>query len=642
MFQKKVFTLSLILAANIQLFAQTDSISVQQLKNVEIAGKQSSILNRSGVNLQIISAPEIALLPVQSVDELLDYIAGIDMRQRGKSGVQADISIRGSSSDQIVALLNGINITDAHTGHYNLNIPLDLSAVERIEVLQGSDSRLLGTTAFGGAINIITATPANSGASAGIAAGADRYIYQNANLALATKATAATMSFSRQKSDGYTENTDFDITNIYLQSTYNNVKAGKIQLQAGLQEKGAGANDFYYFGGVQYDWQRTFFAALSWKKQFSKSANISAQAYWRQLHNRFETYRDFKTAPETYTAHNYHKTDIAGGQMKMERFSAKDRTAIGIDLRNEHILSNKLGNPLADTRPVPFAPDNIHFTYGKNRLQATVFADEALYLNKLTLTGGIGINQSNDYGTNFSGGADATYNFPNIKMYVAANRTFRFPTYTDLYYTTDESHTSDPNLKPEKATSIEVGAKYAKSGLKVAANLFLRAGTDIIDWIRPFQTTEKWKSTHGNINAMGGDISVIYIFKDKFFIRKMQWSYSYLTQDKKRIDGYDSKYALDYLKHKTVLNLNHKIYKNLGLHWTASWQDRNGNYTKDNKSEEYKPFFLLDARLQWEIDAVNIFADFNNITNTEYADFGGLTMPRFNFCAGMRIRFQAK
>ncbi|MDR2824669.1 MAG: TonB-dependent receptor [Prevotellaceae bacterium] len=647
---KQILTVSIILVSNIQLFAQADSIFTQQLKVVEVTGKQHSILEQVGGNLHIINAKEIAALPVQSLDELLDHVAGVDMRQRGKGGVQADISVRGSSSDQVLVLLNGINITDAHTGHYNLNIPIDLSAVERIEVLQGSDSHALGATAFGGAINIITVEPKTRNkeprrfdANAGITAGENGYMYQNVNLALATKATSHLLSVSRQKSDGYTENTDFDITNLYWQLIYNNVKTGKFQIQTGFQEKGAGANDFYYFGGVQYDWQRTFFVALSWKKRFFKSVNLSAQTYWRQLHNRFESYRDFQNAPATYTRHNYHKSDIFGGQVKLERFSANDKTIVGIDIRDEHIFSNKLGNPLDNMLEVPFAPDSIRFTYGKNRLQANFFANEVFYFGKFTLAGGVALNQNNDYGTNFSGGAEIACNLSNAKIYAAVNRTFRFPTYTDLYYTTTESHTSDMNLKPEKATNFEIGTKYVKNGFYINGDLYYRIGTDIIDWVRPFATTEnpapKWQSSHGNINVLGSNFSAQYVFKNNFLLKKAHISYSYLTQDKKRIDGYDSKYALDYLKHKLVYEINHKIYKNVNVNWTATWQDRNGDYTnKENERVEYAPFFLLDARLQWEIAKMKIFADFNNIANTKYADFGGIAMPQFNFCAGLRIK----
>lgn len=77
-----------------------------------------------------IEKTEIDQSAVRSIDDLLDYVAGIDVRQRGVNGVQADVSIHGGSFDQILVLLNGVNITDPQTGHYNLDIPLDISDVK--------------------------------------------------------------------------------------------------------------------------------------------------------------------------------------------------------------------------------------------------------------------------------------------------------------------------------------------------------------------------------------------------------------------------------------------------------------------------------------------------------------------------------
>ena len=617
---------------------QPDSI-VYVIEEVQILAELNSeqFGHTAGI-IQVLKREDIAAAAVENLQDLLRFAGGVDIRQRGANGVQADISIRGSSADQVLVLLNGVNITDVQTGHYNLNIPLDLSAIDRIEILRGSGSRVTGATAFGGAINIVTNEKKKTAVDLGVTAGEYGYIYQNVNASQVTKNTSNTISVSRQRSNGYIENTDFDVTNIYLQSTFNSQETGKLQFQAGFQDKGAGANDFYYFGGYQYDWQRTFFSALSWKKNLPKNLDIRTQAYWRGLHNRFESYRNFRNAPDTYLNHNYHRTDIFGGQIKMERFSSIDRTTIGIDIRNEHIVSNKLGNPLTVLRPVPFAPDSIRFIFGKNRLQANLFTNEIFYLGKFTISGGAALNRSNDYGTNISGGADAVYQaFPNLAFYLDANRTFRFPTYTDLYYTTNESHTSDPNLKPEKATTFEIGAKYAKNNLRTNANIFYRIGTDIIDWMRPFGTDAKWQSTQIDINTLGGDIFVQYDFKG-IFLKKAQFSYSFLTQDKTSIEGYDSKYALDYLKHKTVFCLNHKIYKHLQMNWNATWQDRNGDYTLNNRREEYKPFFLLDVRLQWETEKINVFADFNNIFNTKYADFGGIVQPCIWIRTGIFVR----
>jgi iron complex outermembrane receptor protein len=77
-------------------------------------------------------------------------------------GAQTDVSIRGGNDEQITILLNGINICDPQTGHNAFDLPVDLSDIERIEVLEGPAGRIYGTSSLLGAINIVTRTPRQS------------------------------------------------------------------------------------------------------------------------------------------------------------------------------------------------------------------------------------------------------------------------------------------------------------------------------------------------------------------------------------------------------------------------------------------------------------------------------------------------
>ena len=93
---------------------------------------------------------------VQSINDLLKYAIGVDVRQRGPIGAQTDISIRGGTSEQIILLLNGINICDPQTGHNAMDLPVDLNDIVRIEVLEGPAGRIYGTSSLVGAINVVT------------------------------------------------------------------------------------------------------------------------------------------------------------------------------------------------------------------------------------------------------------------------------------------------------------------------------------------------------------------------------------------------------------------------------------------------------------------------------------------------------
>ncbi|HBX87582.1 MAG TPA: vitamin B12 receptor, partial [Marinilabiliaceae bacterium] len=95
---------------------------------------------------------------------------GVDIRERGPLGMQADVSMRGGSFDQVMILLNGINISDPQTGHHGLNLPVDLESIERVEILRGPAARVYGPNAFDGAINFVTKSSSQNEVYASVSA----------------------------------------------------------------------------------------------------------------------------------------------------------------------------------------------------------------------------------------------------------------------------------------------------------------------------------------------------------------------------------------------------------------------------------------------------------------------------------------
>jgi iron complex outermembrane receptor protein len=196
-------------------------------------------------SVEVLDAQEIAKLPASNLQDLITYISGIDLRARGILGVQADASIRGSSFEQVLVLVDGVKMNNAQTGHFNLNLPLTLKDIERIEILKGGGSRVFGAGAFGGVINIITKNPDRNSISINLNGG--EYGFYDAGLAAALViAENFTESFSYQKSssDGFTHNTDFDISTVRLHS---NLKTGigSFDLSLARTDREYGANSFY-------------------------------------------------------------------------------------------------------------------------------------------------------------------------------------------------------------------------------------------------------------------------------------------------------------------------------------------------------------------------------------------------------------
>ncbi|MGV8112816.1 MAG: TonB-dependent receptor [Lentimicrobium sp.] len=190
-----------------------------ELEEVVVSAQRSPVVQSQLMRVvQVVTRAEIAQHSSAGLAGLLENLRGVDIRQRGAFGMQADISIRGGTFDQTLILLNGINLTDPQTGHHNLNLPVDLSSVERIEVLQGPGARIFGPNAFNGAINIITAAPATHGITATISGGEFGLFQSSVSAVAALGKVNQHISLGWNRSDGYQENTDFSNLNMYYRA----------------------------------------------------------------------------------------------------------------------------------------------------------------------------------------------------------------------------------------------------------------------------------------------------------------------------------------------------------------------------------------------------------------------------------------
>ncbi len=90
-----------------------------------------------------------------SVGDLLQEVPGIEIQNTGGTGQQKKISIRGSETNQVLVLLDGVPLNDEHSGSVNLaTIPIHL--IEKIEIHKGGNSPRFGSGAIGGVVNLIT------------------------------------------------------------------------------------------------------------------------------------------------------------------------------------------------------------------------------------------------------------------------------------------------------------------------------------------------------------------------------------------------------------------------------------------------------------------------------------------------------
>jgi len=115
-------------------------------------------LSKTGRNIIVINGEALRKYPVNSIDELLRYLPGIEVQSRGPMGTQSNITLRGGTFQQVLIILDGMRLNDPLTGHFNSYFPIAPEEIDRIEILKGASSSVYGTEAVGGVIHIISKT----------------------------------------------------------------------------------------------------------------------------------------------------------------------------------------------------------------------------------------------------------------------------------------------------------------------------------------------------------------------------------------------------------------------------------------------------------------------------------------------------
>jgi len=628
-----------------ELIAQNDTLVSKKidLEEVIVSGQKAPVLySQLSRIVNTVKKDEIKQMPVSSVNELLESFTGIDIKQRGMLGVQSDISIRGGSFDQNLILLNGVNISDPQTGHHSLNIPVDLNTIERIEILQGSGSRVFGPNAFSGAINIITNTSEQNNTKAGFAAG-DFELYSGyLSTSYKIGKTKHLLSFSKSKSNGYVKNTDFNQYNLFYQSTYSS-KHGGVDFQLGYTDKEFGANSFYTPAyPEQFEQTKTTFTSL--KFEAGNKIKLSPVVYFRRHKDRFELFR-YEPA-SWYLGHNYHLTDVYGAKLDSRISTVIGITTVGAELRSENIWSNVLGDNMNDTLKVKGEPDGI-YTKKYARSISNYFVEHTHVIGNFAFSAGALLSwvSENDFDLNIYPGFDVSYRFFNdFKLYATINKSLRLPTFTDLFYS-GPSNIGNPDLKPEKAWAYELGMKYNYKVIESNISLFFRDSKNIIEWVKSdtANLNSKWETQNlTEVKTMGFETSNRIVI-NRYTINNISINYTYLNQNASA-DGYQTKYSLNYLKHNLVINLNQKVGANLFVNWVVRFQDRAGNYLKYNYDlntydgeKEFTPFWLLDIKLSYQLKFITFYAEATNVLNHEYIDIANIEMPGRWFKAGFNV-----
>jgi iron complex outermembrane receptor protein len=429
-----------------------------------------------------VEEPEI---PAWSLADVLQQDSSVDIRARGQDGTQADLSIRGSSFDQVLVLVNGVRMNDAQTGHHSMDLPLPFESVSQVEVLHGSGATLYGSDAVGGTINFVTRKPESAELRVMGGVGDFGWNRYSATSGFRLGRWSQQTSVARDFSTGFRPGRDF--RNIAVSSeSFLDHSFGSTTLMFAYNDRPFGANGYYC---ACDSWEKTGTKFVSASQTIGRNPDGLQHRFnfaFRQHNDHFIL---FRYRPEV--SQNRHEVDTYQANYALSgAINDRARWTGGGSFLSEGIDSNVAGQ--------------------RSRERAAVFF--VLNLRPAErLTVSVGLREEvwrkwrGETSPSFSAGYWLGAGF---KVRGQVGHAFRMPTYTDLYHR-DPFNVGNPGLVPESAWNYEGGVDWYSGGsTRVSATWFERREDGTIDWVRDPGSTIFQSRNFQELQFHGGEIEV--------------------------------------------------------------------------------------------------------------------------------------
>ncbi|EGL54868.1 outer membrane cobalamin receptor protein [Methylophaga aminisulfidivorans MP] len=514
----------------------------------------------------VITEADIEKLQIQDLATLLSRFPGIDMTQNGGLGKTSGVSIRGTNSDHVLVLVDGVKWYSATSGSSALQ-DFPVSQIERIEIVRGPRAGLYGSEAIGGVIQIFTKSGSISKPTPNftVSAGTKNTLRSQAGVSGGNETTKYNLSYSYDTTNGINaredRNPDHDgyrnqsvslkVNQQWIENWSTDVNL--LRSNARNHYDGSSVNKNYVTDTVQQ--------ILGLNNNISVNDTWSMSFGLSESRDRSQNYVDDEITTNYNTRHRY------AGWINHLRLNAQHRVNIGFEYENDKIDSSD--TYVSDSR------DN-----------KAVFAswDAELDKNSWLLSARHDDNES--FGHETTGTADYGYQLSDeLKLTANAGTGFKTPTFNDLYYPLDSfGFQGNPDLKPEKSTSYGIGLEGTPSWGRWAINTYKNKIRNLI----------VWDTSPSNV-----DVAKIKGVEFEVTTRLADWQ---VSADASFLQPEDDKTG-NVLPRRAKRLANMHLDRNWG-DWStgASWKLRGHSYDKADNKKRLGGYGLLDLRVAYKVD----------------------------------------
>jgi len=615
----------------------------QLLDPVTIAASLKPVsVSRSGRNITSIPGDYFNRLPVQSLDELLRFIPGVEVQMRGPAGAQSDIVLRGGTFQQVLIILDGLRLNDPNTGHFNSYIPIAAAEIEKIEILKGAASAIYGSEAVGGVVLITTKTfAAKAGQSKkqvtvqGTAGQFDQWglqaggFYQHKNTAVAAGLFGNNSNGQLQRGTrGY-----FNNHTVSLSALQQFGKHWQLALRLAYDSRDFAAQNFY-----------TTFK--------SDTAKEKVQSTWNHLHLVYQKTKgkfifdagykkakdEFAFNPASTANKNISSLLQLSARYEIE-VSASTGLVSGLQFQHKQISSNDRGN------------------HQLNQFAGFLILNQ--YIGKqFFLSPAVRIDYTESSGTELVPQINLSYKMKRIQLRGSAGKTIRQADFTERYNNYNKALVTsgsigDPSLAAERSFSYEAGIDiFIKNSFKLSSGFFRRDQSKLIDWVTTAYANMPRKenlsptgtyalaTNIASVNTSGFETDIQ--FQRSFKKQQIIATAGVLWLDSKSSNGIQSFYISSHAKFLVNANL---MYSNrfFAINVNGLYKSRNAQSAPAIQAYVSKDYFVCNVKAEGFLFAkkISLFMQANNLFNRQYSDLLGARMPGRWMMGGFRYQFSS-
>jgi outer membrane receptor for ferrienterochelin and colicins len=613
-FQKnRIYFWSLALSLCSGIACASDS-GIDLEKIVVTPSRYEQEYKTSAANISVVDEEEIAESGAAEVTQVLETLPSLNVIDYGSYGSTKTAHVRGTGASNSIVLINGRPVNTPRDGVADFN-QIPLNNIERIEYLRGPSSSIYGANATGGVINIITKSGKEKMLTE-LDTGIGSFLTYEADLAHGWKVGRfdyfATADYI--ESDGFRENSDYLQHNYTLKLGLDANKDNRLAFETGYSSSEGGVPGRITDPDLDdRQEQKQDYFSLTWNGSCWEDSRVMVKLY--QNLDRIEFIESLSPVHDKDT----NQTKVFGADLQISQvWFDVFRTSFGASGQDNRLDSS---------------------TSGKHsyELKAAYIETELELFNKaLSLKAGARTDDYSNFGSRTSPSASFSWwFFDKIKAHGLVARSFRAPTFNDLYWPREDwgmwgGVEGNPNLKPEIARSREIGAgTFLFDKIEVDATYFYTKFKDMISWT--MDETYWWRPS--NINTAATKGVEAYLNYQMTRAMKLNLNYTRLSA----MDEVTKKWLIYRPRHEYKGTLYYTDDR-FNCYLTGRYLTK--RYTVDDNSRFLKSYFVADASISYNLTKFGaIYLTVYNILDRDYQEEEGYPMPGTSFMTGIKLKF---